>query len=127
MVARFGDGQGLSDPVDGRAHGMEPGESKDDIFATTAYDVEEMFLGYSFDICIEGAGIADSTSFIHSLVDVVNSDGGGELFGGESVFSDKLPVDTRDVCTRVYQCGGVNNFEGVRGGDQLYRDTHRFV
>ena len=101
MIARFRDGQGLSDPVDGRVCGTEPGESEDDIFVTTAHDVEEMFLGYPFDVCIEGAGIADSTSFIRGLVDVSNGNGGGEFLGGESVFSDKLPVDARDVSTRI--------------------------
>ena len=127
MIAGFGDGQGLPDPINGGVHGAEPGESKDDIFATTAHNVEEMFLGYPFDVCIEGAGIVDSSSLIRSLVDVANSDGGGEFLSRESVFSDKLPVDARDVSTRIYKCGGVDNFEGVRRGDQLYRDSHRFV
>ena len=102
MIARFRDGQSLPDPVDGRVRGTEPGESKDDIFASTAHDVEEMFLGYPFNVCIEGVSIADSTSFIRSLVDVANSNGGCEFLSGESVFSDKLPINARDVGTRVY-------------------------
>ena len=106
---------------------MEPGEPKDDIFSSIANDVEEMFLDDPFDVGVEGAGVADCTGFVRSLVDIANSDGGGEFFGGESVFSDKLPVNARDVSTGVYQCGGVDDFEGVRRGDQLNRDTHRFI
>ena len=99
---------------------MEPGESKDDLFSSTAHDIEEMFLSNSFNIHVEGVSIMDCTSFVHSLVYVVNSDGGGKFFSGESMFPDKLPVYARDVGTGIYQCRGVNNFEGVRRGDQLY-------
>ena len=98
----FRDGQGLSDPVDGEVSGSEPEESEDDVFVTTAHDIKEMFLSNPFDVGVEGAGIVDGTSFVHSLVDIVNSNGGGKLFGGESVFPDKLPVDVGDVGTRVY-------------------------
>ena len=69
-----------------------------------------MFMGNSFDICIEGASVADCTSFVHGLVYVMNYNGGGEFLGGKLVFPDKLPIYTRDVGTRVYQCGGVNYF-----------------
>ena len=86
-----------------------------------------MFLSNPFDVGVECAGIADSSGFVHSLIDIVNGNGGSEFFSGESMFSDELPVDTRDVSTRVYQCGGVDDFEGVQGGDQLNRDTHRFI
>ena len=86
-----------------------------------------MFLGNPFDVGVEGASIADGTSFVRSLINVANSDGGGEFLSRESVFSDKLPVDARDVGTGIYQCRGVDDFEGVRGGDQLNRDTHRFI
>ena len=89
--------------------------------------IEEMFLGDSFNVCVKGAGIADCTSFVCGLIDVVNGDGGGKSFCGAAMFPDKLPVDARDISTGVYQCGGVNNFEGVRRGDQLYGDVHRFV
>ena len=127
LIAGFGDGQSLSDPVNGRVCGTEPEESKDDILASTAHDVEEMFLSNPFNVSIEGAGIMNHTSFVCSLVDIVNGNGGGKFLSGESVFSDKLPVDARDVSTRVYQCGRVDNFEGVREGDQLNRDLHRFI
>ena len=73
-----------------------------------------MFLGDPFDVGVEGASVADCTSFVRSLIYIANSDGGGEFFSRESVFSDKLPVDTRDVSTGVYQCEGVDDFEGVR-------------
>ena len=89
--------------------------------------IEEVFLGDPFNVHVQGASVMDCTSFVCSLVNIVNSDGGSEFFCGETVFSDKLPVDARDVSTRVYQCRGVNNFEGVQEDDQLYRNTHRFV
>ena len=81
---------------------MEPGESEDDIFTSTAHDIEEMFLGDPFDVGVESASVTDCTGFVHSLVNVVNSNGGGKFLSGESVFSDKLLVDARDVSTRVY-------------------------
>ena len=80
---------------------------------TASHDVKEMFLGYPFDVCIEDAGIVDSTSFIHSLVNIVNSDGGGKFLSGETMFPNELLVNAGDVSTGVYQCGGVNDFEGV--------------
>ena len=52
---------------------------------------------------------------------------GGEFLHGEVVFPDKLPVNAGDISTGVYQRGEVNDFEGVRGGDQLYRNMHIFV
>ena len=61
-----------------------------------------MLLGNPFNVGIQGASITDCASFVRSLVDVVNSNGGGEFFGEEMMFSDKLPVDARDVGTRVY-------------------------
>ena len=102
MIAGFGDGQGLSSPIDGGVCGAEPGESKDDVFSSTAHDVEKMLLGDPFNVGIEGASVTDCISFVHSLVDIVNSNGGGEFFGGELMFSDELPVNARDVSTGVY-------------------------
>ena len=101
MVAGFGDGQGLPGPIDGGVCGMKPGESKDDVLATTVHDIEEMFLDDPFDVGVEGAGVANCTSFVHSLIYIANGDGGGKFLGGESVFSDKLPVNARDIGTRV--------------------------
>ena len=34
-------------------------------------------------------------------------------FRGYDMFPDKLPVNAGDVSTRVYQCRGVDDFEGV--------------
>ena len=113
MITGLGDGQGLPNPVNGGVCGAKPRESEDDVLMSTTHDVEKMFLGNPFDGGIEGAGVVNGTSFIRGLVYIVNSDGGGKFLGGEVVFSDKLPVDARDVCTRVYQCGGIDNFEGV--------------
>ena len=86
---------------------------------STTHDVEEMFLCDPFDVGIKGAGIADSTSFVCCLIDVSNGNGRGKFLGGETVFSDELPVNAGDISTGVYQCRGINNFEGVQGGDQL--------
>ena len=91
----------MSGPVNSGVHGSEPGESQDDVFASAAHDVEEMFLGDPFDVGVEGASVADCTGLVRSLVNVANGNGGGELLGGESVFSDKLPVDAGDVGTRI--------------------------
>ena len=79
----------------------------------TAYDIEEMFLGDPFNVHVKGASVADYTSFVCSLVYIMNCDGEGKFFGGESVFSDKLPVSAGDISTGVYQYRGVDNFESV--------------
>ena len=103
----------MPDPVDGEVHGTEPGEFKDYIFSSTTHNIEEMFLGDLFNVYIKGASIIGYTSLVCSLVYISNSNRGGEFFHRKAVFSDKLPVDTGDVSTRVYQCGGVKDFEGV--------------
>ena len=127
MVIGFWDGQGLPGPVNDGVGGLEPGESEDDVFLAVAHDLEEMFLDDPFDICVEGASVMDCTSFVCSLVHVVDCDGGSKFFGGEAMFPDKFPVDARDVNIRVYQYRGVNDFEGMQRSDQLNRDIHRFV
>ena len=113
MIIGFRDGQGLPGSINGGVHNVEPRESKDDILLATAHDVEEVFLGNPFNICIESTGVADSTSLVHSLINIVNSNGGGKFLSGEMMFPDELPVDAGDVSTRIYQCGEVDNFEGV--------------
>ena len=55
------------------------------------------------------------TGFVCSLVYILNCNGGGKFFDRESVFPDELSVDAGDIGTRVYQCGGVNNFEVCEG------------
>ena len=100
-------------PIDGGVHGAEPGESEDNILATTAHDVKEMLLGDPFNVGVEGASVMDCTSFVCSLIDVMNSNRGGKFLSGEMVFSDKLPVNARDVYTRVYQGEGVNSFQSM--------------
>ena len=81
---------------------MKPGESENDIFSTTAHNVEEMFLGNPFNVCIQGVDIMYSTSLVHSLVHVSNCNGGDKFLDRELVFSDELPVNARDVHIRVY-------------------------
>ena len=75
LITGFRDGQGLPHPVDGGVRGAKPGESKDDVFSSTAHDIEEMFLGDPLDVGIEGAGVADCTGFVFSLVNIVDGNG----------------------------------------------------
>ena len=81
---------------------MEPGKSEDEVFSAAPHDIEEMFLCNPFDICVKGASIVNYTSFVCSLVHVSDCDGGSKFFGGESMFSDKLPVNARDVSARIH-------------------------
>ena len=113
MVTGFRDGQCLFNPVNGGVGNTEPGESENDIFLATAYDIEEVFLGDLLNVCVEGASVMNCTSLICSLVHVSDCNRGGKFLSGELVFSDKLPVNAGDVSTRVYQCQGVNNFQSV--------------
>ena len=92
----------MPDPVNGGAHNVEPKESEDDVFSATLHDVEEMFLGNPFNVHVEGAGIADCTSLVHGLVHISDHYRRSKFLGGESIFSDKFPVDTGDISTRVY-------------------------
>ena len=86
-----------------------------------------MLLGNPFYVDVKGTSVTDCTSLVCSLINVADSNRRGKFFSGESMFPDKLPVNTRDIRTRIYQCGGVDDFEGAQEGDQLYRNTHRFV
>ena len=117
----------MSGPVNNWVCSIEPRESKYNVLSATTHNIEEMFLGNLFNIHLESTSVVNGISFVRSLVYVVNSDQGGKLFHREVMFSDKLLVNVGDISTRVYQCGGVDNFQSVRGGDQLYWDMHRFV
>ena len=64
----------MSDPIYDGVHGTEPGESEDDVLMSTAHDIEEMFLDNPFDVGVKGASIANCTGFVHSLIDIANSD-----------------------------------------------------
>ena len=96
------DGKSLFDPINSGIGNTEPGESKDDVLLSTTHDIEEMFLGNPFNVGIESASVVNCTGFVCSLVNVTNSNGGGEFLGGESVFSDELPVNAGDICARIY-------------------------
>ena len=113
MVTGFRDGHSLSGPVNDGVSDAGPEESEDDIFSSTFHDIKEMFLDDPFDIGEKGAGVTDCTSFVCSLVYIANGDGRGKFFCEEVVFPDKLPVNAGDVNTGVYQCRGVDDFEGV--------------
>ena len=89
-------------PVDDGVHSSEPGESKDDILLTTAYDVEEMLLSNPFNVGIEDVSVMDCTSLVHCSVNIMNGNRGDEFFCGELIFSDELPVDAGNISTRVY-------------------------
>ena len=73
--------------------------------------MEEVFLCNIFYVGKEGASEADFPIFVWGLVDVLYFDGDIEFHGGEQVFSDKLPVDARDVYATVKQ--GFNMWEEV--------------
>ena len=102
LVIGFRSSQSLSHPVNGGVCDTKLGESKDDILQVTAYDVTEVFLSNPFDVCVKGINVIDSICFIYGLVHVLDNNGGSKFFSRELVFSDKLPVDARDVNTRVY-------------------------
>ena len=102
MVVGFKDGQSLFCSVDGRVHDTEPEDSEDDVCLTIAHDVEEMFLSNSFSISVEGTDVVNHAGFVWSLVYILDCNGRGKFFDRESVFPDKLPVNARDVGTRVY-------------------------
>ena len=89
-------------PVNGGVSDMEPGESKDDVLLAIAHDIEEMFFGSLFNVHVEGASVADYTSFVCGLVHISDCDGGSKFLVGESVFSDKLSVNAGGVNTRFY-------------------------
>ena len=68
LITGFKDGQGLPSPVNDRIHDAEPRESEGDIFSATVHDIEEMFWGDPFNVCVESAGIVDCASLVCSLV-----------------------------------------------------------
>ena len=102
MITRLGNGQGLSDPINGGVRGLEPGESKNDVLVSAAHDIEEMFLDNLFNVGIQSASIADYTSLVCSLVHILDCDGGSKFLSRKLMFSDKLPVNVGDICARVY-------------------------
>ena len=55
-----------------------------------------------FNVSIEGASITDCTGLVCSLIYISDCDGRGVFFTRESIFSDKLLVNARDVCAGVY-------------------------
>ena len=102
LITGFRDSQSLPDPVDDRVGDVKPGKSENDISLAAAHDVEEMFLGDPFNVCVEGASIVDCTSFVYGLIYILDHNGESEFLGGELMFSDILPVNARDVSARVY-------------------------
>ena len=72
---------------------LELGESKDDVFSAIAQDIEEMFLHNLFNVGVEGLSVVYCTSFVCSLVHILDCNRGGEFFSKESAFLDKLPVN----------------------------------
>ena len=101
MITGFWDGQGLFYPVNSRVHDSKLGKSEDNVLSAAVHDIEEMFLDSPFNVHVEGASVADYTSFVCGLVHVSDCDGGSEFLSRESVFSEKLPVNAGDVDTRV--------------------------
>ena len=52
LVTGFWNGQGLFGLVNDGVCGTEPGESEDDVFSSTAHDIEEVLLDNPFDVCV---------------------------------------------------------------------------
>ena len=77
LVIGFRDSQSLSSSVNGGVHGTKQGEFEDDVFLAIAHDIEEMFLSDPFHVGINGASVADCTSFVCHLVHISDGDGGG--------------------------------------------------
>ena len=119
LITSFWDGDGLTRPINDEVGGLELGESKDNIFPATRHDMEEVFLCDAFYVDKEGAGEVDFPIFVWGLVDVSYFDGDIKFCGGKGVFSNKLPVNARDVCATINQGMSVDNFQCVERDDEL--------
>ena len=64
LITFFRDGDGLARPVDGGVGDLESRKFEDDIFSFTRHDMEEMFLGNSFDVGEKGRGEMDFSIFV---------------------------------------------------------------
>jgi hypothetical protein len=78
----------------------------------------------SFDIQEQGRGEIDDSFFVDGVVRVSGVDGGGEVFSGKVMFSDKAPVNAGDTSDTVNEHSGVDSFQGVQGFNELYWDLH---
>ena len=63
--------------------------------------MEEVFLSNPFDVGEESTGETNFSFFVRGLVYISDFDGNVKFCGGKGVFSDKLPVDARDVCATI--------------------------
>ena len=61
---------------------------------------------------------------IRGMVGVQGLEGFGDFLKRKSVFSDEVPVNAGDICTAVNEGTGVDDFESMRGHDQLNGDLH---
>ena len=109
----------MARPVNCGVGGLKPGQPKDNIFSATRHDMEEIFLCNAFYVGKEDASEVDFPIFVGGLVNVLYFDRDIEFHGGKKVFSDKLPIDARDVCATVDQGASVDNFQHVRMCDGL--------
>ena len=69
--------------INGGVGGLEPGESKNNIFPAIRYDVEEMFLCNTFYVGKEGADEANFPIFVQDLIDVSYFNEDIKFCGGE--------------------------------------------
>ena len=80
--------------------------------------------GYPSDVKEQGGGKLDYSLGVDRVICISCLDRSFQVLGGEFVFPDKSPVDTRDACPAVYEGSGVNGFHRVRRCDELNRDLH---
>ena len=106
-------------PINGGIGVLEPGESEDNIFSPTRHDVEEIFLCNAFYVGKEGTNEVNFSFFVWGLIVISYFDGDIKFHGGKGVFSDKLPVNAKDVYATVNQGMSVNNFQHVGRSDEL--------
>jgi len=89
--------------------------------------VKDDFLGDSFNVDEESAGILDISLFIERSIGISGMDGVFEFRGGKAMFLNKVIVDAGDVHTAIDESIGVDGFQDVRGYNELQRDSHRLA
>ena len=81
-------------------------------------------MGYSSDVEEQGGSESDYSFRVNRVVHVLGLDWVFQALGGDSLFSDKPPVDAGDACSTVDKGSCLNGFHRVRGNDELDWDLH---
>jgi hypothetical protein len=126
LIGGFRDGDHWFFPINDGISGAKPGESEDDIFVSTVHDMEDGFLGNSFNVNEECHGIKNVAFLIGGLVDIFDFDGYRKAISGQLVLSNKGPVDTGDFCSIVNKSRGFNGFKSVRRCHKANGDLYCF-